>query len=111
MPDYQPLDLSAYCNAGPEIYPPQLSPPAGAVMLHGLPFLIGSDDGRLSTDHDLDAAPRTPQAERRMSSLLGCGEGLHSAPLSIPVGTTARTMIFAHARLESEIPQGDPVGR
>ncbi len=102
MRDYEPLDLSAYCNAGPEVYPPNLPPVTGATSYHGLPFRIGPSEPE-----------QTPSAEHRTPCLIAFGdaEGLRREPLEVPVGATARWLIFCHARLESEIPQGDPVGR
>jgi hypothetical protein len=94
--DYEPLDLSPFLNAGPEVYPPNLPPPTGELCFHGLPFQVGQ-------------AASLPEAPCLIA--FGQGEGLRREPLVIPVNTAARTVIFAHARLESEIPQGDPVGR
>ena len=33
MPDYQPLDLSSFCNAGTKIYPANLAPPSTSIRL------------------------------------------------------------------------------
>src|SRR5262245_41297062 len=100
MSDYEPLDLSAFCNAGPELYPSQNPPPGGSLTFHGLPFQVGA--GRETTDDGRPAA-----------TLIGFGEGegLRSQPLAIPVKAAAQRVIFAHARLESKIPEGDPAGR
>src|SRR5262245_59276227 len=94
MSDYEPLDLSAVCNAGPEVYPPNQVPLTGAQLFHGLPFQIGPTTGEPSA-----------------ASLIAFGEAARNEPLAIPVNAAARTVIFAHARLESEIAQGDLPGR
>ena len=41
MNDYQPLDLSSYCNAGPEVCAPPM-PALGAQAFHGLLFQIAT---------------------------------------------------------------------
>src|SRR5690349_5965888 len=40
---YEPLDLSAYCNAGVEMLGPNRTPAVGEQSLRGLPFRIGGD--------------------------------------------------------------------
>ena len=121
MADYEPLDLAAFCNAGADIYPPRLAPTGGAVTFHGLPFLIGEDEGR-KEDRGIAPPDSVSSSLHRPSSsdtalnlqrptLVAFGEGLHTEPISIPVGVPARTVIFAHARLDSKIAEGDPVGR
>ena len=43
--DYEPLDISSYCNAGHEIFDGQHQELIyGNVLIRGLPFLIGSHD-------------------------------------------------------------------
>ena len=44
MKDYQPLDLSALCNAGLDILNDGASVPIGEQTLRGLPFVVGSAD-------------------------------------------------------------------
>jgi hypothetical protein len=88
MRDYEPLDLAPLCNAGPaELgHGPAIQP--GAQTIHGIPFLIGSRE--------------------RQVILLG---GDFLAERRIPIGTTARSLVFAHRLLESSILDGDFVGR
>ena len=44
MPSYEPVDLSAACNAGVEVLGDEPGDvPLGRVDLRGLPFLIGSE--------------------------------------------------------------------
>ncbi|HTE17392.1 MAG TPA: hypothetical protein VK689_03295, partial [Armatimonadota bacterium] len=85
MNDYQPLDLSPFRNAGTELYPPNTAPPLGEQQFHGLPFQVGEG----------------PQSFIR----------LDEAPVVVPVGQTARHILFAHALLESRLMEGEPVGR
>jgi len=89
MADYEPIDLSALWNLhvtelgdGPSI-------PAGAGTMRGIPFLCGSEE----------------------ACGLGFGDGLGTEPISIPLGTTARDLVFAHRLLESKLLEGDDVGR
>jgi hypothetical protein len=88
--EYQPLDLSQLCNAGAELYGAEAQPPAGAVTLRGLPFLIGG------------AAPDPQRCLISLAALEG--------PLAVPVGAAARHVLFAHALLDSRILKGETVG-
>ena len=68
MPSYEPVDLSAACNAGVDVLgdePGDL--PLGRVDLRGLPFLIGSE----------------PPSKERCFLLPG-------APVPVGIGRTAR---------------------
>jgi hypothetical protein len=57
MPSYEPVDLSAACNAGVEVLGDEPGDvPLGRVVLRGLPFLVG---------------PEPPSAERCLL-LPGC---------------------------------------
>src|SRR5262245_52056172 len=115
MADYEPLDLTAYCNAGAEVYPDSLPPISGDLRFRGLPFLIGPGSGVRGPGSGEsarpDSGPRTPDPGPSRPFLIAFGEELRAAPLAIPIGKTARCMIVAHARLNSQIPEGDPVGR
>src|SRR4051812_38594106 len=84
MADYQPLDLSPFYNAGLSLYPKGPEPPLGEQQLHGLPFRIGEGDN--------------------------CFVSLGATPVVVPVGRAVRRVLFAHALLESRIPEGEPVG-
>jgi hypothetical protein len=88
MSDYTPLDLSPLCNAGPADLGdgPPISP--GALTMYGVPFLAGTGD--------------------RHVVLLG---GDVVAEQTIPLGVSARSLVFAHRLLESRIPDGDFAGR
>src|SRR5688500_9418839 len=55
-------------------------PPLGEQQFHGLPFSIGQ--GFIAPE----------------------------GPLTVPVGKIARTLVFAHRLLESQLMQGGPVG-
>ena len=89
MPGYEPVDLSAACNAGVDILgeaPGDV--PLGRVDLRGLPFLIGSEP---------------PSAERCFL--------LPGAPASVGIGRLARRVIVAHRLLEQGAPAGHAVGQ
>ena len=85
MNDYEPIDLTAFRNAGVDLYSPTAAPPLGAQQFHGLPFLIG------------EGSP----------CFIRVGENA----VVIPIGRAARRVLFAHALLESEVLAGDPAGR
>ncbi|HEY7433012.1 MAG TPA: hypothetical protein VH641_20005, partial [Streptosporangiaceae bacterium] len=89
MPSYEPVDLSAACNAGVEVLGGEPGDiPLGRVDLRGLPFLIG---------------PEPPCAERCLL--------LPSAPASVGLGRLARRVIIAHRLLEPGAPAGHAVGQ
>ena len=92
MPDYKPLDLSSLCNAGAEILGSRERPPVGVQIFHGLPFLVGSEGAK---------------AEDRNFLLLSEAMG----SVTIPVNDVAHNVIFAHRVLETEIPEGGPIGK
>jgi hypothetical protein len=89
MPDYEPLDLTAACNAPATVAVPP--PPTGHQILRGLPFLIGPPTGD---------GP----------CLVALGPGGHAEPVAIPIGRPAWSVVFAHRLLESAIPANGPVG-
>jgi hypothetical protein len=89
MPSYEPVDLSAVCNAGVEVLgdaPGDI--PLGRVSLRGLPFLIGSE----------------PRSAERCFLLPG-------GPTSVEVGRLAPRVIVAHRLLEAGAPSGHAVGQ
>jgi hypothetical protein len=89
MPSYEPVDLSAICNAGVEVLGSEPGDvPLGRVVLRGLPFLVGSEP---------------PSAERCYL--------LPDAPVSVGVGRVARRVIVAHRLLEPGAPAGHAAGR
>ncbi len=89
MPGYEPVDLSAACNAGVEVLGPEPGDvPLGRADLRGLPFLIGSE----------------PPSPHRCFLLPG-------APVAISIGRPAPRVIVAHRLLEPGAPAGHAVGR
>ena len=89
MPSYEPVDLSAACNAGREVLGDEPGDvPLGRVDLRGLPFLIG---------------PEPSSAERCFL--------LPGAPVRVGIGRVARRVIVAHRLLEPGAPAGHAVGR
>jgi hypothetical protein len=89
MPSYEPLDLSAACNAGVDVLGDEPGDvPLGKVDLRGLPFLIGSEP---------------PSKERCFV--------LPSTPTPVVVGRRAGRVIVAHRLLEPGAPAGHAVGR
>ena len=89
MPSYEPVDLSAACNAGVEVLGDEPGDvPLGRVDLRGLPFLIG---------------PEPPSPERCLL--------LPAAPTSVGIGRLARRVIVAHRLLEPGAPAGHAVGQ
>lgn len=92
MQDYEPLGLSALCNAGPETVAPR-KPAIGLQSLRGLPFQIGMTEG-------------SP-----CFLVFGSEAPDRSDSLRIPVGQKARRLLFAHVLLDSRLHEGDPPGR
>lgn len=82
MQDYQPLDISAHRNAPSGLL--DGDPPLGDQSFLGLPFQVG----------------------RGGRAFVGLGGELGSETISIPVGCTARNVLFAHRLLESRILAG-----
>src|SRR5690242_11602686 len=93
MTDYEPLDLSGWCNAGTAILGAQQAPALGRQTFHGLPFQIGGPDATGGDDR-----------------FLAFGSGGYDGPLRIPFGHTARRLIVAHRLLDSTLYEGGPVG-
>ncbi len=93
MKDYQPLDLSALCNAGVEVFGNRTNPPIGRQSFHGLPFQVG---------------PSEPTPERCF--LLFGDDRQDNSRVTVPIGQTAKRVLFAHALLESRVLDGGPVG-
>ena len=87
MSDYEPLDLTDHLNGGLEALGAGGTADIGPCHFRGIPFTIGNDP------------------ERCFISLHGDCE-----PVSIPVGSPASRIIFAHRLLASEIDEGGPVG-
>jgi hypothetical protein len=89
VPSYEPVDLSAACNAGVAVLGGKPGDvPLGRVELRGLPFLIG---------------PEPPSAQRCLV--------LPDVPVSVGIGRLARRVIVAHRLLEPGAPAGHAVGQ
>ncbi|MBT5532590.1 hypothetical protein HOK31_05980, partial [Candidatus Poribacteria bacterium] len=88
--DYVPLDIGPLCNADATVVGPNARIPVGEQSYHGLPFRVGGDG---------DAC------------VIARGTGVSLDPATIPIGSTARTLIVAHRLLDSKVYEGDPVGR
>lgn len=97
--DYQPLDLSALCNVGADVYrlssfatelPAGYQPLVGPQVLRGLPFRIGESEVCLvGLGGD---APFTREA------------------VTVPIGAAAHTVVVAHALLDSQRHAGEAPG-
>src|SRR5580658_10501146 len=89
MPGYEPVDLSAACNAGVSVLGDEPGDvPLGRVDLRGLPFLIGSEP---------------PSAERCFL--------LPGVPVPVGIDRMVRRVIVAHRLLEPGAPAGHAVGQ
>lgn len=87
--DYEPLDLTAFCNATTAILAPSRVPTIGHQIYHGLPFRIGDGgDGNCFIKFEAEAPA-----------------------LTIPVDGPAFHVIFAHTMLDSRLHEGEPVAR
>ena len=87
MADYQPLDLSALCNAGLEVLGANAKAPVGKQLFRGLPFLV--NDNGSNCFIALDEA---------------------SGRVTIPINESARRVIIAHRLLDSDLMEGGPLG-
>ncbi|MGH3501763.1 MAG: CehA/McbA family metallohydrolase [Nocardioidaceae bacterium] len=96
MSDYQPVDLSAVCNAGPEaLGDSDAVPPQGRVTLRGLPFLVGGHGG------DSAAGAGPPQGRCFI---------VPTAPVVAEIGKPARRVVIAHRQLEPSSRAGQGAG-
>ena len=75
MSDYQPVNLSKFCNVGANVIDQE--PVLGNQMLRGLPFLVGNERSGVSTN-----------------CFIHLKEG--DAPIDIPIGKRAQRIIVAH---------------
>ncbi|MGN6795035.1 MAG: CehA/McbA family metallohydrolase [Streptosporangiaceae bacterium] len=80
MADYEPVDLSEFCNTGIEALAADRQPPIGDQLFHGLPFRIGDP-----------AKPDSPCFVQIMA-----GERV-----TIPVDRAADRVILAHLRVRA----------
>src|SRR5512133_2766465 len=93
MHDYQPLNLTPFCNVGTEFIREGAQAPIGIQTWHGIPFTVGRAE--------LDPA----------RCFIGFGEYAGAGTsVTVPVGTPARYVIFAHALLESRVRLGESIG-
>lgn len=103
MNDYQPVNLSFWCNVDldwvkktrqvplPDWNQDPGNFPLGHQLFRGLPFLIGKNHGE--------------------NALLGFGPTGYQESVSIPIHRQAEWIIFAHTLLETKIFDGEPIGR
>jgi hypothetical protein len=89
MNDYTPVDLAQVRNVGIQFNGSDAQAPLGSQLFHGLPFQVGDDPARCFVGFD----------EQSQDSV------------SVPVASAARHIIFAHALLDTRIPEGDTVGK
>jgi hypothetical protein len=90
MNDYEPIDLSEWCNSGTEALPDDEEPLTGSQTFQGLPFLVGGKD----TD-----------GGRCYITLDGS-----SSAVTIPVNQEARSVIFAQRLIDSELRTSGNIG-
>ena len=82
MSDYQPLDLTPLCNASADLLGPDGAATLGPQAYRGVPFLIGHP-----------ASAQLPLI----------GHTGHTAPVTIQVGQTAPTLVFAHVLVDAQL--------
>ncbi|MFN8540018.1 MAG: hypothetical protein U0232_21375 [Thermomicrobiales bacterium] len=92
MHDYEPLDLTAWCNADATLLGTSQTPARGPQSFHGLPFQIGDPDSASN------------------ACFVAFGPNGHTGSLRIPVGRTAHRLIVAHRLLDSSLYSGAPLG-
>jgi hypothetical protein len=91
--EYEPLDLDGLRDAPADLFAPAPSSGIGSRMLRGIPFDLGPDDPR--------------RADR---AYLGFGDGLTGGPTRITIGRPCRTVIVAHALVDSQVQANGPLG-
>ncbi|MBM3935038.1 MAG: hypothetical protein FJ319_12190 [SAR202 cluster bacterium] len=91
MPEYQPIDISKWCNAPASTIGAEKKLAAGRESFRGLPFLIGKDGG--AADSDCLVAPH-----------------LAGKSVKIELKVQARRLIFAHLLLETKLAEGGSLG-
>ncbi|MBM3262378.1 MAG: CehA/McbA family metallohydrolase [candidate division Zixibacteria bacterium] len=92
MPDYEPLDISSMCQTDAAFFTAVVNPPAGRQTFRGIPFQIGSG---------VSGSPL----------FIGFDTASIGHPLSIPIASRAKRVLFAHTVVESKIPSGGTVGK
>ena len=92
MADYEPLDLSKWCNADAAVLGEDQRLALGRQTMRGLPFMVG---------------PEEADAGRPCLIALSGADG----SLSIPFERRARRVIVAHSMLESSVPEDGFWGR
>ena len=88
MNGYRPLELSRWCNAGPDVLGEGREAATGTQMLRGLPFQIGGVDGG-NCFIALDGS---------------------AGSVTVPVDEEAQCVLFAHTLLETAAPDDSPLG-
>lgn len=91
LTDYEPIDISSFCNVGAKILGDETGVKPGLQSFRGLPFLLGTTGQQTSSNCFVQVA--------------GAG-----SKIKIPVGRTARRVIFAHRQMESDVINGGPLG-
>ena len=91
MADYQPLDISGWCNAGVSLLGEVPEVALGRQTFRGLPFLIGAEDGAAG--------------DRCYISFGDSNEGV-----TVPINETAQRVVVAHRLLETKVTTGGPLG-
>ena len=86
MDDYRPLDISKWCNAGTSELEDEDGAVTGQATFRGIPFLVG-------------AAGQSAGANCYL------GLGGQDGSVSIPVGQSANTVVFAHRLLDGALAQ------
>jgi len=90
MADYEPLDISSLCNAGPDTLGEDSGFEPGRQSLRGLPFQVG-DEGDPAADC--------------LIALDGTSPGV-----TIPIDKPAHRVVVAHRMMESVLHSGGPLG-
>ena len=88
--DYELIDISHLCDVGVECIPGE-DPVLGEQTMRGLPFTVGSPSGDLS-----------------VNCYISLAKG--DSSVTVPIGKTARNIVFAHRQLETEQATNGPIG-
>lgn len=94
MKDYEPLDLRSFCNVGQSFFNQPEGILIGSRQFIGLPFVVGG---------------KKPDPKRCFIGF--AGQDGRTDSVEIPVGKKTRYVVFAHTLLESNLYEGESVGR
>ncbi|MCX5659525.1 MAG: CehA/McbA family metallohydrolase [Planctomycetota bacterium] len=109
MADYRPLPLGKLCNVGASFHGINPAPLLGKQSFHGLPFVIGAAGAKGKAKGRGMASAKS--AGKQGNCYIGFdAKPARRKPVTLPIGSAATHVIFAHALLETRRDEGEAVG-